>query len=157
MGHTFADVLVHVIFSTRGRQPTIHEAFRQRMYEYMCGIARKEFGSALSIGGTDNHVHGLLCIRTDVSVAEAMRKWKALSSGWVHRTFPEHRQFLWQAGYGAFSIAAPRKAVAIRYIENQAKHHKTRTFEEEFLAFLDRYGIEYDPTNVWAEDAGHSG
>jgi len=149
MGHTFSDLLVHVIFSTKGRRPDIQEPLRSRLYEYLAGIARKEFGEALKIGGTEDHVHGLLRTQTDVSLAEAMRKWKSLSSGWVHKTFPDSRDFGWQSGYGAFSVSGPRKGKVIEYIDRQTEHHRKVTFEEEFLAFLDRYGIEYDPKYVW--------
>ena len=149
MGHTYSDVLVHVIFSTKGRRPAILEAFRSRLWEYMAGIAQREFGLALRIGGTENHVHGLIRLRTDASIAEAMRKWKSVSSGWLHKTFAEARDFAWQTGYGAFSVSGPRKASVVEYIRNQAEHHKRVTFEEEFVAFLKKYEIEYDPKYVW--------
>ena len=151
MAHTFSDILIHVIFSTKGRQPTIHETFRFRLYEYLGGIARKEFGAALKIGGTEDHIHGLLRLRTGVSVAEAMRKWKSLSSAWIHKKATDSGGFAWQSGYGAFSVSGPRKAKVIEYIDRQVEHHRTVTFEEEFLAFLDRYEVGYDPGNVWGD------
>ena len=149
MGHTFSNILVHAIFGTKGRLPTIHERFRARLYEYMSGIARQEFGQALRIGGTEDHLHALLLLRADVSIADAMRKWKSLSSGWVHKTFPQTTDFAWQSGYGAFSVSESQKDGVIGYIERQASHHRKVTFEEEFLRFLDRHGIEYDPRHVW--------
>jgi len=149
MGHTFSNLLVHTIFSTKDRLPTIRESFRQRLYEYMSGIARTEFGRALCIGGTPNHVHGLIVLATDVSVAEAVRKWKSLSSKWVHETFPGTRDFAWQSGYGAFSVSRSNVPKVAGYIERQAEHHTKVTFEEEFVAFLKRHGIEHDPRHVW--------
>jgi putative transposase len=149
MGHTFSNLLVHTIFSTKDRLPTIRERFRPRLYEYMSGIARAEFGRALCIGGTPNHVHGLIVLATDVSVAEAVRKWKSLSSKWVHETFTDTRDFAWQSGYGAFSVSRSNVPKVAGYIERQDEHHKRVTFEEEFVAFLKRHGIEYDPRHVW--------
>ncbi len=149
MGHTYANLLVHVVFSTKGRRPTIRETFRQRLQEYLAGVARAEFGRALKIGGTENHVHGLLSVSTDTSMGEAMRKWKSLSSGWVHRTFPGARGFAWQSGYGAFSVSQSNAMQVAEYIQNQREHHWRRTFEEEFVALLERHGIEYDPSQVW--------
>ena len=87
-------------------------------------MARNEFGRALKVGGTENHVHGLLRVRRDVSVAEAVRKWKSLSSGWVHQTFADGRDFYWQSGYGAFSVSGPRKGKVIECIDRQVQHHK---------------------------------
>jgi putative transposase len=149
MGHTFSNLLVHMIFSTRERLPTITGEIRPRLVEYLSGIARHEFGQALCIGGTENHVHGLLVLRTDVAVAEAARKWKSLSSKWVHETFPTAADFGWQAGYGVFSVSRSNVPKVTVYIEGQIEHHRRVTFEEEFIGFLDRHGIAYDPRHVW--------
>jgi len=149
MGHTYANVLIHVIFSTKGRQPLIRESFRERLYEYMGGLARQEFGPALSIGGTENHVHGLLSINTSISIGEAMSKWKSLSSGWVHKAFAEAPDFGWQSGYGVFSVSQSNALGVKKYIEAQPERHQTRTFEEEFIAFLKRHGVRYDPERLW--------
>jgi len=157
MGHTFASVHLHVIFSTKHRRPTIADSFRHRLWEYMHGLARKEFGKALCIGGTADHIHGLIEVRPDVSISDAMRKWKALSSRWAHKTFPESRDFAWQTGYGVFSISGPRKAAVIEYIEGQAEHHRRVSFEEEFVAFLRRYEVEYDPKYLWEDGRVYGG
>jgi len=149
MGHTYSRILNHVIFATKNRLPTIDESFRQRMYEYLSGVARQEFGRAINIGGTENHLHGLISLRTDVSIAQAMREWKSLSSGWVHETFPGHLDFCWQEGYGSFSVSESKATDVIRYIEHQAEHHRVQTFEEEFVAFLKRHHVEYDPCHIW--------
>lgn len=148
MGHTYSNILLHVIFSTKDRRPLIHESFRQRLYEYMAGIARVEFGKALKIGGVEDHLHGLLSLRTDVSVADALRKWKSLSSGWIHQTLPAD-EFAWQSGYAAFSVSASNADQVARYIERQAEHHRVQTFEEEYAAFLERHGVEYEAERLW--------
>ena len=149
MGHTYSNLLVHVIFSTKNRKPLLHESLRDRLYAYMAGIARQEFGYALKIGGTDNHIHALLRLGTDTSVGHAMMRWKSLSSGWVHRTFQEARDFAWQAGYAVFSVSKSSVPDVVGYIGNQAQHHKTQTFEEEFVAFLRRHGVDFDPKRIW--------
>jgi REP element-mobilizing transposase RayT len=149
MGHTYGNLLCHVVFGTKERRPTIHETFRGRLHEYLGGVACQEFGPALAIGGTADHVHGLILMRTDVAVADAMRKWKSLSSGWVHKTFPAEQDFACQNGYAAFIVSQSNADQVKRYIANQKSHHKKQTFEEEFLALLDRHGIEYDPRLVW--------
>ena len=148
MGHTYASVHLHVVFGTRERQRTIGAQWRQRLYEYMAGVARKEFGRAISVGGADDHVHGLLSVGTDISIGEAMSKWKSLSSGWVHKTFPAVSDFGWQTGYGVFSVSRSSVEKVTRYIEDQEKHHKRQTFQEELAALLDRHGIAYDPAHL---------
>jgi len=149
MGHTYSRLLVHAIFSTKGRRPLIGDCFRERLYRYMGGIARSEFGRALKIGGTDNHVHALLSIRAVVSVAEAIRKFKGLASLWLHDNVTEAADFAWQGGYGAFSVSESNVGMVDQYIARQSEHHKIKTFEEEFVEFLNRHGIEYDPKYVW--------
>ena len=148
-GHTYANLLVHVVFSTKDRMPMICDEFRGRLHEYLSGIAREEFGRALKIGGMPDHLHALIVLKTDVSMAEAVRKWKSLSSGWVHETFPGNDAFAWQAGYGAFSVSESSRDEVIAYIEKQAEHHKTMTFQEEFVAFLKRHNVPYDPAHIW--------
>jgi len=115
----------------------------------MCGIARDEFGSAIKVGGVADHVHGLLSIRTSVSVAHAMNRWKSVSSGWINRTLELPQRFEWQSGYGVFSVSPSMIAKTKRYIENQAEHHRRKSFKDEFVEFLERHGIEYDPDRVF--------
>ena len=149
MGHTYSNILLHVVFGTKDRRPLILETFRVRLYEYMSGVARSEFGRALTVGGTENHLHGLLSIGTDLSVGEILAKWKSLSSGWVHKTFPESQDFAWQVGYGAFSVSQSNAQKVIAYLGGQVEHHKRQTFEEEFVALLKRHGVQFDPQHVW--------
>ncbi|MCP4249203.1 MAG: IS200/IS605 family transposase [bacterium] len=148
MGHTYGNLLVHVIFSTKNRAASITREMRPRLYEYMGGLARNEFGRALEIGGTVDHLHGLISLNRDVSIAGAVRDWKSLSSGWVHRTFPTHASFAWQPGYAAFSVSQSNLDAVRAYIARQEEHHRGVTFEDEFRAFLDRHGVPYDPEHL---------
>ena len=141
-GHTYARLLVHVVFGTKDRPAQIKPAFRERLYRYMAGIAKNEFGRVIEIGGTGDHAHVLVSLRTDVSVATAVRKLKSLSSGWVHATFPDEAAFGWQPGYGAFSVSESNAESVVKYIWNQEKHHERQTFSEEFAALLRKHGID---------------
>ena len=149
MGHTFSNLLIHVIFGTKERRPTVTDTMRPRLYEYLGGIMRKEIGTALAIGGTADHVHLLLVIKPEAAVAHAVQRLKSLSSGWAHRTFPAERLFAWQEGYGAFSVSPSNQDAVIEYIFGQVEHHKKLSFDEEFLAFLKRHGADYVAQHVW--------
>jgi putative transposase len=81
--------------------------------------------------------------------AEAVQRIKGSSSRWIHDTFPVHENFEWQEGYGAFSIGISGIEDTLRYISEQAVHHRTRSYEEEFIAFLTRHEIEYDERYIW--------
>jgi len=148
-GADLPELLGHVVFGTKGRRRIIDDRLRARLWEYLGGIARHEFGGIVRVGGTEDHVHGLIRLRADTSVAEAMRKWKSLSIGWVHREFSDLDAFAWQGGYGAFSVSPSREAGVISYIENQMEHHREVSFEEEFEGMLARCGIEFDRRYLW--------
>lgn len=148
MGHTYTRLLVHVVFSTKNRAALIDEVLRPRLFEYMAGVARHEFGRALEIGGTVDHVHALLSLRAEVSTAEAVRKLKSLSSGWVHRTFRDRPGFSWQDGYAAFSVSESALSRVRAYIAGQEEHHRRMSFDEELQAFLNRHSIAFDPRHL---------
>jgi len=103
----------------------------------------------LAVGGTRDHVHILLSLPGTVSIAKALQLIKGGSSKWVHDTFPSCRRFAWQEGYGAFSIGISQVRQTAAYINAQHEHHRMRSFQEEFLAFLKKHGIEYDERYVW--------
>jgi REP element-mobilizing transposase RayT len=149
MGHSFSSSLFHCTFSTKGRRPLITKELQSQLWPYMGGIARNNRMTALAIGGIDDHVHLLLSLPSTMAIAKAIQLIKGGSSLWIHETFPPHREFSWQEGYGAFSIGISDVERTKLYIANQEEHHRKRTYQEEFLEFLKRHGIEYDERYIW--------
>lgn len=145
---TYSRLLVHVVFSTKERHPWIADDMRTDLHGYLGGIARNIDAIPLIVGGVADHIHALIALPTKLSVADLVRTLKSNSSSWVHERWPQ-RLFQWQNGYGAFSVSESNKDAVVRYIENQAEHHRQRSFQEEFLDLLNRHGIEYDPRYVW--------
>lgn len=119
------------------------------MIPYLGGIGRENNTKLIAAGGIEDHLHLLLSLPKTLSISKAMQLMKGGSSKWIHDTFPEHRLFEWQKGYGAFSIGVSEKQRTIDYINNQAEHHGSRDFEREFLLFLDKNEVEYDPRFVF--------
>lgn len=150
MSGTFSILLVHVVFSTKEREPWINTSIARRLHPYMGGIVRTHDAAALAIGGAEDHVHLLVRMKTDQALADLMRMVKARSSRWIHERFPTHREFAWQEGYAAFSVSKSNEAAVKRYIENQAEHHARRGFKEELIELLERSGVEYDKRYVSA-------
>src|SRR5450755_4384046 len=105
MPHSFVSFLIHAVFSTKDRQPTLAPELSSRLFPYMGGIIRELHGTPLAVNGPADHVHLLLSIPANVSVAEALRVVKANSSRWVHEQFPAQSGFAWQSGYGAFTVS----------------------------------------------------
>jgi len=149
MPHSFISSLFHCVYSTKNRVKSIAPDLRERLFPYIGGIARENDMTALAIGGTDDHVHHLLSLPSTLAIAKAIQIIKSGSSKWIHDTFPKCRDFEWQEGYGAFSISISHVPRTVAYINAQEKHHKTKTFREEFRAFLKKHGIEYDERFVW--------
>ena len=142
MSHTFTNLLIHVVFAARKREPLICDSFRERLWAYMGGMVKDDFGVARMIGGTENHIHALLSIKPDISVSKVMERWKSMSTAWVRKTIPDASDFGWQAGYSAFSVSRSRTEQVVAYIARQPEHHREMTFEEEFARLLDAHGMD---------------
>ena len=149
MAHTFTNLLTHIVFSTKDRQPWLNAEIKPRLFAYLGGIFRELDAKALTINGPADHVHILASLPAKTALSEIMRTVKANSSGWVHETFPAAGAFAWQMGYGAFSVSQSNIEVVRAYIENQEAHHRRMTFQEEYVALLKKHDIEYDARYLW--------
>jgi putative transposase len=143
MANTFHALNVHCVFSTKNRDPVLTPEIRNRLWAFMAGIAKQNGIGPRCIGGVSDHAHLLLSLPTCFSVAKAMQLIKGGSSAWIRETFRPLRSFTWQEGYGAFAVSVSHIETVARYIESQEEHHRTKTFREEYLAFLQKHGIEY--------------
>jgi REP element-mobilizing transposase RayT len=150
MPQSLAQIYLHIIFSTKGREPFLKEKeFRGRLHAYLVGICRNLKCPSLIVGGVADHVHILCRYGRGISVSDFVREIKRPSSGWVKNEVPKLGSFKWQDGYGAFSVSPSHVAALKKYIANQEEHHKTETFQEEYRRLLNKYGIEYDERYVW--------
>jgi len=149
MANTYTSLNIHYIFSTKNRAPIIVGDMRERLWAFMGGIARANRMKACCIGGITDHVHLLVSMPTTLSISKGIQLIKGGASAWVRETFPETRNFAWQEGYGAFSVSVSHLADTIAYIENQEEHHRHKSFQEEYLAFLKRHGIDYNEEYLW--------
>jgi putative transposase len=141
VSHTLTNLLVHFIFSTKDRVPIIGPDIESDLHAYLGGIIRELGGVALSINGTADHVHLLVRLPANQSVADLVRLVKTNSSRWAHERWPDCHEFAWQTGYGAFSVSESVLDGVRDYISQQKQHHKKRSFQEEFLIFLPKNNI----------------
>jgi putative transposase len=147
LAHTAGNLVIHLIFSTKGRQTLRTPEIRTDLFAYLGGIIREMHGTALIINGTGDHVHMLIRIRPVQAAAEVARVVKTNSSRWVREKWNAH--FAWQTGYGAFSVSESNVPAVSRYIATQDEHHKKLTFQQEYVAFLKRNKIAYDERYIW--------
>ena len=146
LSHTFAQNVIHVVFSTKDRRKAIPEAFQSRLWAYAAGICHNLGIFVHAIGGMDDHIHFLIQVPPSLSVAKAVLTIKSNSSRWAHE---EGHKFAWQQGYGAFSVSASNLQAVSDYIRAQAMHHARHSFEQEFFALLTKHGIEFTPERVF--------
>ncbi len=147
MGQTLSHLLVHLVFSTGGRLPHINEAIEPRLHAYMGGICRNLRVIPIEIGGTDDHVHALIRIRTDTTVASVARDLKANASRWMHEQGVG--AFEWQNGYAAFSVSESVAPRVVAYIKSQREHHRVVGFMDELREICRRHGVEIDENHAW--------
>jgi putative transposase len=149
MPQSLSSILIHLIFSTKNREPFITPAIELELHPYMAKIFRALKSPSLTIDGTEDHIHILFSLSRVVNIAELVEEVKTESSKWIKTKGPGFRNFHWQKGYGAFSIGQSQVVAVKRYIARQKIHHRRVTFQDEYRRFLKSYGIEWDERYVW--------
>jgi putative transposase len=147
MAHTHSATFFHCVFSTKQRANSIPQELRPKLWAYIGGIAKQNGMKSIRVGGTANHVHMALHIPASMNIAKALQLIKGGSSKWLNE-HPLPTRFEWQEGYGAFSIGVAQLAPTVTYIDGQEEHHRKRSYEEEYVSFLNRHRIEYDERYV---------
>ena len=143
MAHTYTDLLLHIVFSTKDRSPLLTPTVKAKLFPYMSGITSNLKCKACVFNGPTDHVHGLVELSREVAVSDFLRLLKTNSSKWVGDEFPAAR-FGWQTGYGAFTVSRSKMQEVYDYIANQEQHHKKMTFQQEFTALLLKHGMKPD-------------
>lgn len=149
IGQSLSQNYIHIIFSTKKRKPLILPEVENELHAYIGGICKRMDSTPIKIGGTANHIHILCKLSKKVTLVKLMEDVKSHSSNWIKTKSDRLRGFYWQDGYSAFSVNPAEVDVAINYIANQKEHHKQKSFQEEYRAFLKKYNVDYDERYVW--------
>lgn len=150
MAQSLARVLAHLVFSTKHRRRFLRDRqIREELYAYTATIFREMDSPALTINGTDDHIHILFSLSRTHSIANVVETIKKKPSKWIKTKGHEYAEFRWQAGHGIFSVSQSKVEELKRYIARQEEHHKTLTFKEEFRALWRMHGIDFDERYVW--------
>jgi REP element-mobilizing transposase RayT len=149
MGNTYTSLHYHFVFSTKHRDPWISEEIEASVWAFLGGIARENRLKPILIGGMPDHIHMAVGAPPNLTISDALKQIKGGSSKWMKDTFPRMGKFAWQDGYGAFSVSKSAMPQLTKYIETQRKHHRKATFQEEFIALLEKHEIEYDEQYLW--------
>jgi putative transposase len=139
---------IHYIWSTANRTPSILPEWQSRLHGYIRGILENLKSKPLVIGGVADHIHIYCSLPSTISIADLASAIKSNSSGFIHDNFD--RSFAWQNGYAGFTMSKSADDDVIRYILNQEEHHRRKSFQEELIAFFEKFQIPYDPKYVFA-------
>lgn len=149
MGNTFAMLHCHVVFGTKRRERWLRADIEERVWSYLGGIARAQGVHPVEVGGIEDHLHVLIGLPTTMAVSKAVQLLKGGSSIWLRRTFREFDAFQWQDGYGAFAVSKSLVPAVAEYVRNQREHHRSRTFQEEYLELLRQHEVIFDERYLW--------
>ena len=144
MANTYTQITIQAIFAVKGRENIITNNWRNDLHQYIAGIIRNE-STLWAVGGWKDHIHIFAGIPPTLSVSEFVQKAKSNSSKWINDQRFVKGKFQWQEGYGAFSYSRIQRDDVINYIVRQEEHHKTRSFQEEYIDFLKKFEVEYNP------------
>lgn len=151
MANTFTKIYIHLIFAVKGRENLIHKPWKDELYKYITGIVKNNGHKLIAINGMPDHVHILIGLKPIQSISDLMQNVKGSSSKWINEKKFIPGRFNWQEGYGAFSYSDSQLNSVVKYIDNQAEHHKRRSFSEEYIELLERFGIKYNPKYILNE------
>src|ERR671918_666743 len=124
MPQSLSKVIVHIIFSTKNREPWLDSDVRPRIHAYLATICRDLGGEVVHVGGTADHVHIVTTLSRTVTQAEMIEQIKKASSKWIKVIDSRYRGFFWQRGYGAFSVSPSQLDAVLHYVETQQEHHR---------------------------------
>jgi REP element-mobilizing transposase RayT len=149
MGQSLANNYLHIIFSTKYRQPFITKDIDTELYSYLGGICKNLECHPIQVGGHRDHVHILCMLSKKIALMNLLKDLKASSSTWIKTRNDRFRDFYWQDGYGAFSVNPAQVDIVQKYILNQEEHHAKKDFKTEYRYFLKKYKVEYNEEYVW--------
>ena len=149
MGQSLIQNYLHIVFSTKHRESLIKPPFEQELSAYISGICDELDCKALIVGGYTDHIHILCTLSKKIALMTLVQKIKSNSSKWMKDRDESLKNFYWQNGYGAFSVNPSQTETVIEYIKTQHIHHSKKSFKEEYLAFLNKYKVEYDEKYLW--------
>jgi putative transposase len=144
VANTYTQIYTHIVFAVEGRQSLIEPKHNDELQKYITGIISGQNQKLIAINNMPDHVHILIGLKADVALSALVRDIKAGSSGFINRKGWVRGRFGWQEGFGAFSYSRSQLDVVVRYIQEQQKHHATKTFKQEYTEMLEKFGVDYD-------------
>jgi REP element-mobilizing transposase RayT len=143
MPGTYSQVYIQVVFAVKGRENLIAGKWKDELQQYISGIITNKEQKSIIVNGMPDHIHAFIGLRPSMAISDLVRDIKNNSSNFINEKKWVKGKFSWQEGYGVFSYSHSQIETVYNYILNQEKHHKKKTFREEYLDFLKKFNIEY--------------
>ena len=149
MSQSLAKIHLHIVFSTKNREPMIDKGIERELYDYMTSIGNELKCKVSKIRGTEDHVHIACCLTRTITIAALLEEIKRSSSKWIKTKGPQFKHFAWQEGYGVFSFGESQLQDVVRFINDQKEYHQMISFKDEFRKLLQKYNVDYDERYLW--------
>ena len=149
MSQSLSKLYVHIVFHIKNNNVLIRPEDEKELYAYIGGIIKVNEAFPIKINGTENHLHILTTMSKNLSLAKFVEEIKRNSSRWIKNKGTHYRFFAWQGGYAGYSVSQSKVATVEKYIENQKEHHKSETFQDEYMKFLQEYNVDFDEKYLW--------
>ena len=143
MANTYSQIYLQIVISVNGRQNLLHKSWRKKLFTYMAGIVNSKNHKCITINGVADHVHLFIGLIPSEAISDLVRDVKNNSSNFINDNKLVNGKFSWQAGYGVFSYSQSNISNVFQYISNQEEHHKSISFKDEYVKFLNEYQISY--------------
>jgi putative transposase len=144
MANTYTQIYIQIVFAVQGRLNLIKPEYNDELQKYITGIVTKQKQKLIAINNMPDHLHMLIGQKPSIALTDLVGDIKSGSTNFINRQRWVRGRFEWQEGFGAFSYSHSQLGAVIRYIENQQKHHRKRTFHEEYVNLLDKFEVPYD-------------
>lgn len=149
MPQSLSRILIHLVFSTKNREPFLSTSMQSELHPYLAGTLDNIDCPSLQVGGVEDHVHLFFGLSRTKTIADIVETVKISSSKWIKTKGASFANFHWQSGYGAFSVSQSDAEAVVNYIRNQAEHHRKMSFQDEYRRLLERYHVKFDERYVW--------
>ena len=142
MADSFSQLYIHLVISPHKYSP-INSKHEQEIYKYISGILMNMGHKSIAINGMPDHVHIFVGLNPAMAISDLIRELKKSTNSFINNKFIVKDKYDWQKGYGAFSYSQSHVSNVYNYIINQKKHHKTKSFKEEYIALLTKFNIPF--------------
>jgi len=149
MANTYSKIYIQIVFAVEGRQNLIDPQRNDELQKYITGIVTAQRQKLIAINNMPDHAHILIGQRPDSMLSDLVGDIKAGSTNFINRNRWVKGRFNWQEGFGAFSYSRSQLDTVISYVQNQQRHHKKRSFRDEYVALLDKFDVPYDERYIF--------